>query len=218
MTNPGSTSSSGASRRAAKHLEGLYGTVIAVGLGVAVVSTLRSDAERLDVAWDHMPLLAAFLIVLVPFYQGALLHLDAKYDRLTNRGHPTIVLLVDFVGLFVEAVVIVALAASVGDVRSFLAALCVLLGVDVVWATSAWLLQRDSGQLRGWIQINLVTLLAICLGFLIGLWVDYPDSWLIAVALAVAAFRSGIDYWINWDFYGGVPPAPGSQPARAADV
>lgn len=196
-----------ARRRAAKHLEGLYGTVIAVGLGIAVVSTLRSVDDRLAIAWDHMPLLAALLVILVPFYQGALLHLDTKYDRDSNRRHPTLVLLVDFVGLFLEAVVVVALAASVGDVLSFLIGVSVLLAVDVAWATLAWLLDGERGQLRSWIQINLATFAVVVLCLLAQIRVDFSNGFLTAAVVLVVVVRSGADYWLNWDFYGGLDTA-----------
>jgi hypothetical protein len=49
-----------------------------------------------------------------------------------------LVLLGDFVGLFLEAMLIVALAVSVGDIRSFAICVFVLLAVDVVRATVAW--------------------------------------------------------------------------------
>jgi hypothetical protein len=203
MSNDSAINSVAARRRAAKHLEGLYGMVIAVGLGIAVVNTLPSVHDRLEIAWDHVPLVAALLVTLVPFYQGALLHLDAKYERPTGRRHPTFLLLLDFIGLFFEAVVIVALAVSVGDVHSFVIGVTVLLVVDVVWATLAWRLGGEAGKLRSWIRINLTVLAVLGLGLLSSIWVDYADeSWTAAIVL-VAFLRSGVDYWLNWDFYGG---------------
>ena len=177
--------------------------VIAVGLGIAVVNTLPSADGRLDVAWHHVPLLAALLVLLVPFYQGALLHLDAKYGRGTVRRHPTFVLLVDFVGLFFEAVVIVALATSVGDVYSFVICVAVLLAIDVVWATVAWQLDGESVQLGSWILVNLTTLVVLGLGVLVGVWIDYPEGVLTTAIMLVLLARSGVDYRKNWDFYGG---------------
>src|SRR5262245_58873343 len=104
-----------ARRRAAKHLEGLYGMVVAVGLGIAVSNAVQTSRDAVDVRWDHVPLIAALVVLVVPFYQGALLHLDDKYERDSRKRHPTVVLLVDFCGLFVEAVLIVVLASAVGD-------------------------------------------------------------------------------------------------------
>jgi hypothetical protein len=75
--------------------------------------------------------------------------------------------------------------------------------VDVVWATLAWRLGGEAGKLRSWIQINLTTLAILGLGLLSSIWVDYADeSWTTAIVL-VAFLRSGVDYWRNWDFYGG---------------
>ena len=215
MTGGEVTGSVEARGRAAKHLEDLYGTVIAVGLGIAVSRTLSSDNEHLAIAWDHVPLLAALLMLLVPFYQGALLHLDAKYARLSDRRrNPTLVLLVDFVGLFLEAVVVVALAASVGDVRSFTIGVLVLLAVDVAWATVAWLLDNEREQLSHWIQINLITLPVLGLGLLSRTWVDYSDEWLTAAVVSIAGARSAVDYWVNWGFYGGQDPVATTGHAR----
>src|SRR4051794_32585208 len=98
--------SSGAQRRVVARLEDLYGMVIAVGLGLAVEDMLRSRDGSLNVAWNHAWLLAALLVTLVPFYQGALLHLDKKYER-EQDAHSTEVLLLDFIGLFLEALLFV---------------------------------------------------------------------------------------------------------------
>jgi hypothetical protein len=208
-----------ARRRAAKHLETLYATVIAVGLGVAVTSTVTIVHEDLKVEWDHVPLVAALLFTLVPFYQGALLHLDNKYRRDEVGTNATVVLLLDFGFLFLEAVVIVALAASVADVGSFLVAGAALLAIDVIWATVAFRLTRpnatsDRGagngsskdsdeELSEWIRINAATLMLFAIGCLAQIWVDSPDWALTTIAGAGALIRSTVDYSINADFYAG---------------
>ena len=208
-----------ARRRAAKHLETLYATVIAVGLGVAVTSTVTIAHEDLKVEWDHVPLVAALLFTLVPFYQGALLHLDNSYRRDEVEVNATVVLLLDFAFLFLEAVVIVALAASVADVGSFLVAGAALLAIDVIWATVAFRLTRpaatsdrgaDNGsskdsdeELSEWIRINAAALVLFAIGFLAQIWVDYPDWVLTTIACAGALIRSTVDYSINPDFYAG---------------
>lgn len=194
----------GARRRAAKHLEGLYGTVIAVGLGIAVTTTVTPVDDRLSVAWDHVPLLGAFLLTLVPFYHGALLHLDGKYGRAGGASNPTLNLLVDFAALFLEAVVVVALASSVGDVRSFAVGLFVLLIIDVLWASVARQIDKESpGSLSSWRRVNLSTLGVMVFGFIATAAVDPSDGALTAAVVALALVRSGVDYKRNWAFYGG---------------
>jgi hypothetical protein len=202
---------------AAKRLEGLYGTVIAIGIGIAVTATVTTVNDRLVVAWAHVPLVGALLVTLVPFYHGALLHLDAKYSRSAetngDRGDgrdetrptnkDTGVLLVDFAFLFLEAVVIVALATSVADVRSFVAGLTVLLAMDVLWAIVAWHLADEHAGLLSWMVINLTTVTILGLGLIAGIWVDYPDHTLTVSVVLLAFLRSAVDYNRNWEFYGG---------------
>jgi hypothetical protein len=210
----------GARQRAVKHLETLYAAVVAVGLGVAVNGTVTVTGDHLDVKWDHVPLVAALLFTLVPFFQGALLHLDNKYRRDDVGSHPTLVPLVDFAFLFLEAVVIVALAASVADVRSFLVAAAALLALDVIWASVSFRLARtipspdqragcgSDEELGEWIRINRITLGVFALGFLGHFWVTYPGWMLTTIAAVGALVRSAVDYRLNHEFYAGEQGPP----------
>jgi hypothetical protein len=192
---------------------------MAVGLGVAVSNTITVDHDHLKVQWDHVPLVVALLVTLVPFYQGAMLHLDGKYLRDEVGSHATLVPLVDFAFLFLEAVLVVALAASVADVRPFLVAGAALLAIDVVWAIVAFRLVRRAaapderqdnasnkapdGELHEWIVINAVSLVIFGIGCLGQLWIDYPTWVLTTVAVAAAIIRSTVDYRKNAPFYAG---------------
>ena len=203
--------------RAVGHLEGLYGVVIAAGLGIAVTNTVSPAEDRLHVAWDHVPLLVAFLVVVVPFYHGALLHLDNKYRLDAGRHHQTSALLVDFIGLFLEAVVIVAFASSVGRVRSFVISLVVLLVIDVAWAALAWAPDRCRAKKRGdgllsWVQVNAATICVLCVVAVALAQFRASDGVLTAAVLVIVSMRSAADYALNWGFYGGELMAPSQWP------
>ena len=197
-----SDGASGAQRRAVDHLMGLYSPVIAVALGLIALNTVSHEEGDLEIAWDHLWLGGALIVLLVPFYQGAMLHLDKKYKQ--KDPHRSIVVLVDFIGLFLEAIIIVALAASVGDAHSFTVALSILLAIDVAWAALAARLDKaEDVQLGAWLKINAGSCFVLAALFIASIWIDYPDGWLPALVLGGVSVRTSLDYALNWDFYGG---------------
>jgi hypothetical protein len=137
--------------RSIEHLQGLYTVVAAVSVALAgedFAQTVRSDE------WSRsLPLIVAFLVTLVPFYHGTLLHLDKTY----RATHPIPVsygrLLFDFSFLFAEGCILILLAISITSPRAFAPAMSALLAVDVGWAFATslerWRLPHD-GAIDEW--------------------------------------------------------------------
>lgn len=75
--------------RPVRHLQGLYTVVVGLALAVAMTNLLDQEAA-FPVRLEVLPYLLAYLVTLVPFYHGALQHLDIAYiedpDTSTKPG------------------------------------------------------------------------------------------------------------------------------------
>jgi hypothetical protein len=156
-----------AQERSVGHLQGLYGVVAALALSIAAEHVIPASGR--DVR--HLPVVLAFalLFTLVPFYHGALRHLDEQY--VVPVSPPTLAwaVLVDFSFLFLESGLLLALAVAVPRPRLFLLVLFILLVVDIVWTQLTGVLaaspaagtQSGLDAQRSWSGVNLRTCIAL---------------------------------------------------------
>ena len=121
-----------------QHLCNLYGAAAGVSLSLGVYRLLEAWSENWTVP---LLLFAAFVAILVPFYHGALLHLDYAYSNpkkpktQTKNEKPglwhDIAHLFDFVLLFIESFLLVTIAYGVSRPSFFRWGVILLLAVDV---------------------------------------------------------------------------------------
>jgi len=151
---------------------------------------------------------ATLLITLIPFYHGALRHLDVTYVEEGGKQVRKFALLVDFSALFIESCLLLALAVLIVKPPFFAWGLVVLLAFDTIWALSAHLgFSQDvkpKPELR-WAIINLFTVIILSIYLVI---LDFvppltyasdPKIWV--GILGISILRSTIDYWLCWNFY-----------------
>lgn len=186
-----------------EHLQELYTVVAAVSVALAGE---KFTAAAQSGKWVHqIPLILAFLVTLVPFFHGTLLHLDKTYMLGSHISVHYGRLLSDFCFLFAEACVLVLLAISVTHVFGFTSCLAVLLALDLTWArvTSrrAWNYPHD-GTVDDWFHINLRAMPLVVLLAVLAMFNIAPDvlAWLV---LVIAAARTVWDYARNEPFYRG---------------
>jgi hypothetical protein len=194
--------------RSVAHLQGLYGVVVALALSIAVERVLPASGR--DVL--HLPLLlaSALLATLVPFYHGALRHLDEQYVVAEASPPREWALLVDFPLLFLESGLFLAMAVAVARPRLFLAVFFILLAVDVVWAwlTTMILAASPPGESRRglraqntWSVVNLLACGGLGLLGVLSLSDRIPTGSLWWAIMGVAVARSALDYALTWRFY-----------------
>lgn len=210
----------------ARHLLFLYSVVCALSLETAIGELIEPHADSLPVDTSVLPLAVAFVVTLIPFYHGALRHLDDYY---VLDAHPNVrrgALLVDFFALFVEAILLFALATLTPFANFFAATLITLLLVDVAWSsvTSTYCIgkrltlhdmKRQAAQfaqssIRGtrhseapqmaWLLNNVVWLLVLAITVAADQLFDLGTrlSWIV---LAIALARTVSDYRVSWSFY-----------------
>jgi hypothetical protein len=195
-------------RRSVGHLQGLYSVVVALALTLA--------AERLFPASGHLAasrgfvLATALLVTLIPFYHGALRHLDELYGRGTAGAAHGFGVLVDFPLLFLESCVLLAMGASITQTRDVFAWLFfALLALDVVWAylTTTFLVSApERAAQKTWLKVNLCFGLALLAILVIASFAGWASSGALPyVVLVVAVARTGTDYASSWKFYVAAP-------------
>jgi hypothetical protein len=167
--------------------------------GNRVIARSRAIHPRPRRESDRAALLgAALLITLIPFYHGALRHLDEQYAGTAVRGARGFVL-VDFLILFLESCLFLALAIASARPDVFVSLFLALLGLDVVWVllTTRFLTnESDLAPQRMWRNINLIAALGLLIpSFTLG------SCTLSYVVLAIATVRTGADYAFTWSFY-----------------
>jgi len=191
-----------------KHLQELY--TVAVGLSLTI------GVERLFPGELHGTLEAgavatfvAFLATLLPFYHGALRHLDQTYIYLLDgKEPPRWLLFVDFLTLFLEACLLISMGATVEQPRTFLVLLLLLLLLDIIWSQIARFAGSEYGKPEGgWIVVNFPALAVGVLLFFVAerSRLVSPDVLPFLVGL-FAMIRTFFDYFWNWKSYFPVVP------------
>jgi hypothetical protein len=198
-------------RRSVEHLQELYSVVVAIALSLAVDRLLPVSA--LEARARGVALTIALLVTLVPFYHGALRHLDEQYGHRTDGAAHQFSVLVDFVVLFLESFVFLALAVSIARPAAFAGFFVALLALDVAWAylTTRYLVaEPEQPAQQTWLVLNL----ACASVLLVVLVVLYGDAWqsptvLASVVCVTAILRTAFDYGLSWRFYVAAPEAVG---------
>ena len=62
-----------------KNLEHLYTTVVAVALSLAIYQLIDTTGGKIQFRLELVWCFLTFLVTLIPFYHGALRHLDITY-------------------------------------------------------------------------------------------------------------------------------------------
>jgi hypothetical protein len=189
-------------KRSVEHLQELYSVVVAIALSLAVDRLLPATGPGLR--GRALVLLLALLVTLIPFYHGALRHLDELYGHGSGRAAHSFSVLVDFLLLFLESCAFLALAVSITRPATFAWLFLALLALDVAWAYLTRYLVTPSEQAtqETWLKVNLFfgsVLLVI-------LVVIFSAGWgstaaLAYVVFAVALTRTVADYALSWKFY-----------------
>src|SRR5262249_36997078 len=130
-----------------------------------ITTLIDPKAATIPLKWDVLLNFLSFVVVIIPFHQGAVRHLYATYvedggSSRIKRG----ALALDFLLLFFEACMFVALSLVTGNTQLFLTLLISLLVVDSVWGLLAYLAFTGAqAQLaeKKWALINLVAAAAL---------------------------------------------------------
>jgi hypothetical protein len=145
-------------KNSVRSLANLYTVIIGVSLTMAITGVVKPDAGLNQVTASSLLLLLAFITTLVPFYHGALRHLDDAYIENPTPYIKDGLLVVDIALLLLHALVFVLLAQLMLKPAHFAWALAALLSIDVVWGTLVHFVpgSNTSGTYGKWAIINAV--------------------------------------------------------------
>ena len=191
-----------------RNLENLYTIVVGLGLSLAIFNLIDTSRGAVPIKLELLPFFLAFLVTLIPFYHGALRHLDITYVEQAGKQVRAGGLLADFTALFIESCLLLALSLLLPTPQFFAWGLLILLAFDSIWAFAAHLgfsQDRKPKAEPRWASINLVTtgVLAICF-VIIGIFpptAGTGEPKLAICIIAVSVVRTVVDYVSCWEFY-----------------
>src|SRR6185437_11887329 len=110
-----------------RSLSNLYTVIIGVALSLAVVKLVEGGTGLKAATIPSILLFAAFVVTLLPFYHGALRHIDDAYIESEGANIKDGALVVDLILLFIHGIVFVVLALLIAIPDEFAWVLIVLL-------------------------------------------------------------------------------------------
>lgn len=197
-----------AAESSVRNLGALYSVVVGVALAFAMESVIDPAAVGSPFQWHLLPLFFVLVVTLIPFYHGALRHLDVTYVEHGGKDVRAGALLADFLLLFLEGSLFVALAVLMARPEVFAWTFVALLVLDTIWGFTAHLAFSKHPVLKAearWAIINAVAV-AVLILFLI-LIGAYPPGvpptapGLEVGLLMIALVRTVLDYMASWEFY-----------------
>lgn len=190
-------------RKSVTPLETLY----AVVMGFTLTAGLKTFADPwvggtaaadIRLRGPDAFLLYALILTLVPFFHGAMRHLEELHRRPeTNSQHK--IVFAEYIMLFLEGAVFVLLGLCIGSPQHFVFFFLCLLAIDSPWAALSWWWTPSEHRrhLALWLLLNVVTILAL---LILKLRVPLPADWPTFVVWG-ALVRTVADYTFNWPFY-----------------
>jgi len=194
-----------AQKNSVRNLQYLYTTVIGLGLSLAIYNLIDTTRVYIPLKLEFLPFFFTFLITLIPFYHGALRHLDITYIEQGGKQVRNGALMIDFLALFIEGCLLLILALIVVKPMFFVWGLVVLLAFDTLWAFTAYLGFSQDLKLKAeprWAIINFITAIGLSILLIfVPPCLDILDSKLVVLIPLVALIRTVIDYIWCWNYY-----------------
>ncbi|MBI2862268.1 MAG: hypothetical protein HYX89_05570 [Chloroflexi bacterium] len=155
-----------------------------------------------DISGVEVWLFVVVMTTLIRFYHGNLRHLTENYsaETLTRRRTQSGQLFIDFMFLFIQSVLLVAISFFERTPDYLYWAFISLFAIDVVWFLLLGLATRSlslSYAQTRWLLANIVTTIVLLLMANVILNIEVGKLVFSAVILTNCA----VDYYLNWNFY-----------------
>jgi hypothetical protein len=184
-------------------MQRIFTIVLALALGEAFKQFVADKAEKPEdrvIHWDRSLALVAFLLLLIPFYQGMGQYFYQVYLIPEQRPTPySIYLLVDCVVFTTEAGLLFVMSRALSSIqwRRFYASVLIILIIDTLWGGFVWLTHHQA--ILWWLILNVVFMIV----FVAILWrcAKKGSRWGPILGLAAMIVRTVADYWTSWHLY-----------------
>jgi hypothetical protein len=204
-----------ARKRSVDNLQRLYTFVVSL----AVTEMLRRMLSPLSTDYAAWLMFVSFLFTVVPFYHGATRYLDATYVT-GERTAKHFALMFDFIFLFLEGLLLFALAMQATNREWFYTMLAVLFVFDAIWVGFTNLTgEHASDKVPSYAKWAIVNVLAAA-ALMVSVWSNiFAEFWRNDVAknialVVIAIARTVYDYISVWSFY----YPPGEEAARYDNI
>jgi hypothetical protein len=182
-------------------LSGIYGVVAGFAITTALQSAFvplagqpRSPLDLVSAAPNEFWSLFIFLSIAVPFYHGTSMFL-VKIAREGIKKGTEGKTFFDFVVLFVEASLLIAIGLTLNTFHAFTGWITLLIIVDASWLFIS-LAKKDYSAPIEWLQLDIPFILfLILLPRFSTLELQFVT---LVILLAISVFRSAIDYKVAW--------------------
>lgn len=182
-------------------LSGIYGVVAGFAITTALQSAFvplagqpRSPLDLVSAAPNEFWSLLIFLSIAMPFYHGTSMFL-VKIARQGIKKGTEGKTFFDFIVLFVEASLLIAMGLTLNSFHAFTGWITLLIVVDASWLFIS-LAKKDYSAPIEWLQLDIPFIL-----FLV-LLPNFSSSELqffaLLVLFIISVFRSVIDYKVAW--------------------
>lgn len=195
-----------------RNLSNLYSVVVGVALTSAIYNLIDPKEEVvIPFEWETFFLFLAFIVTILPFYHGALRHLDATYIEDEGKSVQNGAVLADFIILFIEGCFFIALTVLMENSLLFIYAFIILLIIDVSWGFLAHLAFSPNVQKKAenkWAMMNLITIGLILI--LLARFDSFPFfdiaenvelTKICVYFFLITLLRTIVDYVWTWSFY-----------------
>ncbi|MEE9424122.1 MAG: hypothetical protein V3V18_03995 [Methylococcales bacterium] len=190
-----------------KSLINLYTVVMGVALSMSITTLIDPQVGLTSVRMSALLLFTSFILTLLPFYHGALRHLDDAYIENASQQVKDGVLVFDFLLLLLHAMAFVVLSLLIQVPNHFAWLLCAVFLIDVIWAVFAHFGTTSDGENVAewkWAVINFIFILVV-VSYLVynEIYFD-PVTNPIGLAMLIMAaslIRTLVDYIWGKDFY-----------------
>jgi hypothetical protein len=189
-----------AQRNSVFNLQELYTVAVGASLALAIDALVDVWTNNAEFPWHSMPMFTAFLATMIPFYHGAVRHLEDTYIEKRGANVRAGALLADFLMLFVEGFILIGIARLLPEPELAAWGLIALLGFDTVWGLAVYLAfsrRREFGAEIGWVVINAMAVPLMAIYF--GLFARSLTA--INFGASLFLFRTVVDYLRSWHFY-----------------
>jgi hypothetical protein len=190
-----------------RNLINLYTVVMGVALSLGITNVIDPLRGLHSVTITSFMLFSAFLVTLVPFYHGALRHLDDVYIENENDHIRDLAFVLDFMLLLLHGIAFVILSLLIQVPNHFAWALIGLLLIDVIWGVFVHFASSTKDNYIAewkWSVINLIFIL-LSAWYLIGNDIFLEDivepHKLATPILIICLVRTLIDYAWAKEFY-----------------
>jgi hypothetical protein len=182
-------------------LSGIYGVVAGFAITIALQSAFvplggqpRSPLDLVSAAPNELLSLFIFLSIAVPFYHGTSMFLIKIAREGIKKGTEGKTFF-DFVVLFVEASLLIAMGLTLGTFPAFTGWITLLIIVDASWLFIS-LAKKDYSAPIEWLQLDIPFILFLIL--LPRFSTLELQIVTLVILLATSVCRSAIDYKVAW--------------------